>query len=534
MSTETVQLIPITQLSESANNPRQHFDTGKLKELTASIKERGIIVPLLVRAHNGKYEIVAGARRFRAAIIAGLTEIRCLVRDLSDEQALEVQVIENLQREDVHPLDEAVGYATLIAASKKAHAKDQSKPVYDVDAIAAKVGKSTSYVYQRLKLSELIDAAKKAFWSDRITASHAILIARLQPKDQQRAMAFAVKTWQGYDGQFEYDNPINPEPKDQSRDMTGQPARAICSVKDLENFIALRIHLDLKDAAFDKKDAQLVPAAGACINCPKRTGFNKELFNDIARLDTCTDPCCFAAKQEANLEALKVQLKKEKKKFVELTEDRVKPESHKQSITERSFKAISGRPCKYARVGIYIDGSNKGKTASICNEKKKCKQHWGEYQKQRSAYQSSPSEPHKSYEEQERLRKEKQEKAWRKFTPIAEEIWRRVPTKLPEGWEARIAKMLNISSDLEQAKPRGLNLTPIQFINLALLSMDFRIDVSWDGAIHPDLYKAAKKLGIKFEAILQKISDEEKAAAKSEANKKMQTSAKAEAKKKSK
>jgi len=181
------QVLPLDQLRESPANPRRHWDKFALEDLAASIRTVGILEPLLVRPVNGRHEIVAGGRRFRAAKLVGLTEVPVIVRTLTDQQALEASIIENLQRADVHPLDEADGYRALMAAD----------PAYTPEAIAAKVGKSKSYVYQRLKLADLAPAVKKAFEADRITAGHAILIARLSPADQARALDACFDTLWG-------------------------------------------------------------------------------------------------------------------------------------------------------------------------------------------------------------------------------------------------------------------------------------------------------------------------------------------------
>src|SRR6185295_3130632 len=148
---------------------------------------KGVLVPLLVRAlPNGNapsflYEVVAGARRFRAAKAAGLVEVPCEIKTLNDKEVLEIQLIENSQRADVHPLEEAQAYRQLL-----------EKHGYDVQALAIRVGKSESYVYARLKLSDLNKRAADAFLAEKITATHALLIARLQPKDQVQAIEYCL------------------------------------------------------------------------------------------------------------------------------------------------------------------------------------------------------------------------------------------------------------------------------------------------------------------------------------------------------
>jgi ParB family chromosome partitioning protein len=154
MSAEAIQQIPLDQVVPHPGNRKVGgFDKEKLEQLAESIRAVGVQQPAVVRkaAENGKYELVAGERRWRAARLAGLEALPCVVRELDDVAVLKIQTIENLQREDVHPLDEAEGYARLIKLAK-----------YDVETIAHELGKSISYVYQRLKLRDLAPAAPKA------------------------------------------------------------------------------------------------------------------------------------------------------------------------------------------------------------------------------------------------------------------------------------------------------------------------------------------------------------------------------------
>src|SRR5579863_6329039 len=133
--------VPITALAESATNPRKRFDEKSLEELAASFKAQGILAPLLVRElDESKYEVVAGARRLRAARIAELESVPVRVVQLTDAEATEARVVENLQREDIHPLEEALGFKSLLEL------KDGT---YTVASIAGRAGKSEAYVYSR-------------------------------------------------------------------------------------------------------------------------------------------------------------------------------------------------------------------------------------------------------------------------------------------------------------------------------------------------------------------------------------------------
>lgn len=170
--------LAIDSIHESATNPRRRFDDVALQELAISIAAKGVLSPLLVRRNGKGYELVAGARRLRASRLAGLETVPCRIADLTDGQARELQIIENLQRQDIHPLDEADGFTALQKADK----------AYSVEAIAARVGRSVDYVKKRLRLSGLSGDTRKAFEDDRITAAHAAILVKVPAKLQKDAL----------------------------------------------------------------------------------------------------------------------------------------------------------------------------------------------------------------------------------------------------------------------------------------------------------------------------------------------------------
>jgi ParB family chromosome partitioning protein len=376
---EYVNAVPIAQISESKTNPRKHFDKKALQELASSIAEKGIVVPLLVRSSWAKidgtdqtYEIVAGARRFRAAQIANLAELPVIVRELSDDQVLEIQVIENLQRADVHPLEEANGYKRLLSSERYT----------DVAALAAKVGKSESYVYQRLKLAELIEPAKKAFFEEQITAGHAILIARLQPQEQKEALAKCIGN--------QWSKP---------------------SVRELSQWIQDNLHLDLAKAPWQKDDADLLPKAGACTTCPKRTGATPALFPDVTKGDTCTDPACYQAK----LTAL-VELKLEQDATAQLvsTEEgyslndkKALKKRHPALLMSREYRMAGAKKCPSTKNALVVEGNGAGTFIRICVNQR-CKIHRDPYASHSSGRSSSPkpSKDEIAKREKEKARKE--------------------------------------------------------------------------------------------------------------------------------
>jgi ParB family chromosome partitioning protein len=265
--------LPLNVLSESTTNPRHIFEDAALKELAASIRVQGILSPLLVRPLTEQsFEIVAGARRYRAAQMAEAATVPVRIVNLTDAEALEAQLIENLQRRDVHPMEEAQGFRALLALEE---------PTYSIEQVAAKVGKTPAYCASRLRLTELVPVVVEAFYREEIGVGHALLLAKLQPDKQEAALAACFKEeWSGGDRKAK---------------------RLLLPVRNLQFWIEHNILLILKQAPFNKRDAQLIPAAGSCVDCPKRTGHNKLLFADV-REDACTDPTCYAAKLEAHIQ----------------------------------------------------------------------------------------------------------------------------------------------------------------------------------------------------------------------------------------
>ena len=151
--------IPLERIRESTTNPRRVFDETKLREFADNIRLHGVLQAILVRpapdGEDGAYELVAGARRFRASKLAAKSTIPATVRDLSDSECREIQLIENLQREGVHELDEGIGYRSLM---------DLKPDFYTVETIAAQVGRSPSYVKGRISLTDLIQPIQTAFY----------------------------------------------------------------------------------------------------------------------------------------------------------------------------------------------------------------------------------------------------------------------------------------------------------------------------------------------------------------------------------
>ena len=167
-------LIPLNKIYPNPEQPRKAFNEERLNELADSIREQGIIQPLIVEEYAAGYRIIAGERRFRAAQMAHLAEVPVLVRSFTDEEKLEIALIENIQREDLNPIEEAHGYRYLMEQA------DLSQ-----DEVAQKVGKNRSTVANSLRLLKMPAAMQDALIEDKMTAGHSrALLSILNPADQ--------------------------------------------------------------------------------------------------------------------------------------------------------------------------------------------------------------------------------------------------------------------------------------------------------------------------------------------------------------
>ncbi len=172
---EGIKTIPIELVAPNAGQPRKSFDQDTLEELADSIREKGILQPILVEVDGDHYRIIAGERRFRASLLAGLKKIPVMVRQMSEEDRLEVALIENIQREDLNPLEEAQAYKAIMDAAKLSQ-----------EEVARKVGKKRSTVANSLRLLRLDKDMQRALAEGQITSGHARAILSLEnPADQR-------------------------------------------------------------------------------------------------------------------------------------------------------------------------------------------------------------------------------------------------------------------------------------------------------------------------------------------------------------
>ena len=368
------QFLAIDTIHESTTNPRRTFDEAKLYELAESIRHSGLIQPLTVRPNNQGFEIVAGARRYRAAHLAELFSVPARIVDIDDAKALEWQLVENSQREDVHPYEEAQGFQRLL-----------DMPGYDVAALVEKSGKSASHIYARLSLLQLIPTVAEAFTQERITASHANVLARL-PQDSQ-ATAYEQcwrKDWQ------------DKEPH-------------LLPAKHLSAWIQANLYLSLADAPFDREDPTLNTNAGACVTCPRRSGHNTSLFCDVQG-DQCLDAPCYHGKVEAFLDR-EIAAKPE---LVQIENGWRNPKEQRPGAVQRGhireIEAVVDNPdaepvmpCEATKTAIIVYGKRVGTKLTVCTDKN-CPVHDPKAAAEQAAHPApvmAPAPPTETEEERE-------------------------------------------------------------------------------------------------------------------------------------
>ncbi|MGH7510901.1 MAG: ParB/RepB/Spo0J family partition protein [Gemmatimonadales bacterium] len=349
-----LRTVPIEQVRESKTNPRKHFEPVTLAELAASIRESGVLNPLLVRGFSPSYELVDGARRFRASQEAGLREVPVLVRDLSDRQVLEIQIISNLQRDDLNALEEAQGFVALMTDAG-----------YDVPKIAERVGRSVKYVYDRLKLLQLVPEAKTLLLDGTITPGHGILLARLSKEDQARALA--AESRNGSDGGVLEAERVSDSyfPGDPELELDEGPRKAR-SVRELAQWIDRNVRfvpdkVDQSDLAFDlPQTADLLQTAAT----------SKLKVVKITREYRVPD--------EARDE------KERTYGYISWKRADGEPEETFNAYGAPAKDRKPSKTCDHSVVGLVVAGPGRGEAFLVCVNKEKCSVHWAQEMKERA------------------------------------------------------------------------------------------------------------------------------------------------------
>lgn len=320
------QMMPISKLRESPYNPRKRFDPGALQELADSIAVHGVITPMIARPVANGAELAAGHRRFRAAQLAGLAEVPVILRPMSDVQFLEILTVENLQREGVHPLEEAMGYQEL-----------RDRAGYDVASIATKIGRAESYVYGRLRLLNLIEPAQADFLDGRISFGHARLLAALPEEKQANGLKECFY-----------------------QTAKGPVTLPVSGFKAVIEEIAGQ---NLNEAPFDLADAELLRSAGSCLSCPKSTCAEGRLFSDFSDGGSCFDRTCFKTKVDA------VVASRVAAGFVQITLCHLSPGDSDVIGTQEYVSLFDPDDnCSYVEDAVIVDVHRRGHVRKICRD----------------------------------------------------------------------------------------------------------------------------------------------------------------------
>lgn len=460
---ETLVQEPIDRFVECPLNPRKHYDQKKLEELAESIKSVGLLEPLLSRRNGkkGSFEIIAGSRRYRAAKLAGLPELMSIVRDISDEQALEAMVVENNQREDVNPLEEAEGYKALLSRD------------YSLERLAGRIGRSTKYIYDRIKLLELIPRAKELLFEGKMTAGHAILLARLTTEQQDKVVDFNNNdVWKHEFLLF--------APGDR-REHDDEAQIKVCSVRELEAWIDKHVRFDKT-----RPDPMLFP----------------DTYQDID------------------------QALAQREKVVQITYDYVvhpdaKEGNHERIYSVRTWKRadgkgwfnpvtyrnVNGQTCAKSVMGVIVAGPDRGTAFRVCINKD-CDIHWGKEKREREKLKraASSSKPDKSAarrEAQERAQQERENgerQAWTKAKPA---VLKAVAVKCQQLTTAQCVAVIRRRQNLSRAagylhKPKTAE-DWLRFIAADTIIGEFNIYPYY----RADFIKVARMVGLDAAALVK-------------------------------
>jgi len=336
----------LARLAPSKTNPRTHFHADKLAELARSLQEHGVLEPLIVRARNGSgsgFEIVAGERRFRAATLAQLVTVPVIERTLTDEQVLEIQLIENIQRDDLTALEQARGYRALIESNPKK---------YTAVAIATRVGMSEAWVWDRLKLNDLIPEAKALLEQDRMATGHAVLIARQKPADQTRIIDPAGSQNGGRAALWQYEH-VDDGGVEARGPVEKYAHMKPVSVRELEQWIAEHIRFDVTHAA-KALPAVFASTATAVAEAAAQPGRGRKVISITFEYRVADDA----------------------------------RDTDERTYGSQSWRRADGqeksKTCEHSVLGVVVAGSEQyGKAFEVCVDREKCRVHFGDVIRQR-------------------------------------------------------------------------------------------------------------------------------------------------------
>lgn len=370
--------LPVESIRPDPNNARQILDKEGIEELAQQITEVGLLYPILVQESKekpGEYILMDGFRRLKAHLLAEIPTIKAEIRGATDKDDA-VRLIANLGREQLHPWDEATALGRLQISHK-----------IEIPEIALRIGKSEKYVRERLQLLSLVPKAQVMLQKDQIGLRQAFVLARERDEIQNECLK-------------------------NCKDEAG-----LESVSELKDYIERHFKLVLAEAPFDVKDAELVPKAGACETCPKRTGANPGLFTEYSK-DLCSDPKCYNIKLLAGLNKKKKEVEEKHKKAVFITESHYHINSgveKLQPLMASKYRLASEVIAEETVKGIMVDGDHVGKVVEIALP--------GKYKERRTPREDNASAAEKAARKRKiKQNKIENEKRRRVFKAITEKV----------------------------------------------------------------------------------------------------------------
>jgi ParB/RepB/Spo0J family partition protein len=356
-------------IHESPTNPRRSFSETSLDELTASVRRHGVLQPILVRPNGDGFVLIAGARRLRAAKLAGCATVPARVLELDDAAADEATIIENLHRENVHPLDEGVSYQRLVSVGRT------------IEDIAAALGKSKGYIYQRISLTRLVPKVQELLTRDVLPLVYALKIAVVPAEQQEEALAQCFR-------------PLFRD-EEARRDQLEPLAQ-------LTTWIEKTVRLNPRS-----EDTQvLLPALAEQV---------------------------VSAEQERDASVLALST-------LHFHTDKADP----KPILAKSWKPAEGKQrCAHARPGVIVLGDGQGTFLHVCIAKKQCEKHWGrpkDAAPRRTGDEAEHAEARRQQEEAWAKQRAEQERWRNELRPRAVRLIAERTAKLP--WSPMLLRLL--------------------------------------------------------------------------------------------
>ncbi|MBZ5532588.1 MAG: ParB/RepB/Spo0J family partition protein [Acidobacteriia bacterium] len=449
--------IPLSKIVPSKTNPGRSYDAARDSEMVESIRAHAVLQPILLRTPGvkgssfqikGAYEIVAGERRYHCSLKAGRTHISAVVRELTDIQALEIQTIENDQREDLDPLGKSAAYARLRDAYLADGLGDYKKRMVE------RLGRKERTVEQTLSLGNLSKQGQNLLANGDMSLSHAYEVCRRTAAEQKR-----ILDW--YEHASRYSK---------------------VSVRDLKDHIREECNHFLDAAPFDKKDPKLFPGAGACTDCQKNTAVNPNLVDpeDLkgkngGKRAICTDGDCWKTKVSRNLVQIEEAAKKAREEVIHVSTSHAPPKGAKAA---GDWKEVKPGSCQYSGPGLILDGKQRGTEIEVCIATNVCKEHWGRDVEPNAS--RIPSRPRSEAEKKAMLQKQRNKKLDQAFRIAATAQLRKSVKSLKDQ------DLKDVALAMFEGMDRRLR-------NPVLAAMGWKTSTSWYGPSTPAKQIAALK-----------------------------------------